>query len=63
MKVAGIIIGIVGAVLFVWHAVKVAMGADLDTVYMSHTVLSLIGGIMVVGGTSLYVIGRRRSRH
>jgi uncharacterized membrane protein YeaQ/YmgE (transglycosylase-associated protein family) len=63
MKIAGIIIGIIGAVLFVWHAVKVVMGTDIDTAYMSHTVLSLIGGVMVLAGTWLYVIGRRRPRH
>lgn len=63
MKVAGIIIGIIGAVLFVWHAVKVVMGTDIDTVFMNHTILSLIGGIMIFAGTWLYVAGRRKPRN
>ena len=62
MKTAGIIIGTIGVVLFVWHAVKVVMGTDMDTAFMSHRVLSLIGGITVLAGTWLYVIGRRRPR-
>ena len=62
MKVAGIIIGIIGAVLFVWHVIKVVMGTDMDTAFMSHRVLSLIGGIKVFAGTWLYVAGRRRPR-
>ncbi len=60
MRIAGIIIGILGAVLFIWHAVKVVMGTDIDSIYASHTVLSLVGGVMVFAGTWLYVLGRRR---
>lgn len=62
MKMVGILIGIAGALLFTWHAVKVVMGTDIDTGYMSHTTLSLLGGILVLVGTGIYTIGRRSAR-
>lgn len=62
MRIAGIIVGIVGAILFTWHSVKVVMGTDMDIGYMSHKTLSLVGGIMIFAGTWVYVIGRRQSR-
>lgn len=62
MKIVGIIIGLVGAGLFIWHSVKVAMGMDIDTGSISHKTLSLVGGIMIFAGTWVYIIGRRRSR-
>lgn len=62
MKVAGVIIGVVGAILFIWHSVKVVMGTDIDTGYMSHKTLSLVGGMLILTGTWVYVIGRRRHR-
>ena len=63
MKIAGIIIGILGTVLFLWHAVKVVTGTDIDSALMSHTVLSLVGGIMIFAGTWVYTLGRRKARH
>ena len=63
MKIAGIIIGIFGAILFIWHAVKVVMGTDIDSGYMNHKILSLVGGIMMFAGIWVYLIGRRRPRH
>ena len=62
MRVAGIIVGILGAVLFIWHSVKVMMGTDITTGYTSHESLSLVGGILMFAGTWLYVTGRRKSR-
>lgn len=62
MKIAGIIVGAIGAILFVWHYVNVAMGRDVDTRYISHQTLSLVGGIIIFLGIGIYVIGRRRSR-
>ena len=63
MKIAGIIVGFIGAGLFIWHSITVLMGTDLDTGYMRHGFLSLIGGIVMFAGTWLYVAGRRRTRH
>lgn len=63
MRIAGIIIGIFGAILFVWHAVKVVMGTDVNSGYMDHKVLSLVGGLMMFAGIWLYIVGRRRPRH
>ena len=62
MRIAGIIIGILGAVLFIWHAIKVVTGTDTDSPDMSHTVLSLMGGVMIFAGTWLYITGRRKPR-
>lgn len=62
MKIVGMIIGVVGGLLFIWHSVKVVMGTDIDTGYMSHKTLSLVGGILIVAGTGVYVVGRRRRR-
>jgi hypothetical protein len=63
MKIAGIMVGIIGALLFIWHAVKVVMGTDVNSTLTDHTVLSLAGGVIVLAGICLYAIGRRRSRH
>ncbi len=60
MKIAGIVVGILGAILFIWHSVTVLMGTDLDTGYMRHGFLSLIGGVVMFAGIWIYVIGRRK---
>ena len=60
MKIVGIIIGILGTVLFLWHVAKVVAGTDIDSAFMSHKVLSLVGGIMILAGTWMYAIGRRK---
>ena len=61
MKTIGIIIGTIGAALFVWHSVKVVMGTDYGGSGLSnHQLMSLVGGILVVAGTGVYILGRRR---
>lgn len=70
MKIAGIIVGFIGAGLFIWHSIAVLMGTDLDNLigtqlemgYMRHGFLSLIGGVIMFAGTWLYVAGRRKPR-
>ena len=60
IKIIGILVGILGAGLFVWHMVKVVMNTDYNTVYSSHQILSLVGGILIIVGTGLYIWGKRR---
>lgn len=62
MKLVGIITAIVGALLFLWHLVKVATGTDVERGITTHHVLSLVGGILVIVGTGIYISGRRRKR-
>ena len=62
MKNLGIIVGIIGAVLFVWHSVKVINGTDVGLGMWNHQTLSLIGGIMILIGTGIYILGRKRGR-
>lgn len=62
MKTVGILVGVFGAALFIWHSIKVVVGTDIDSGYMSHKTLSLVGGILILVGTGIYALGRRRTR-
>lgn len=62
MKIGGIIVGIIGALLFVWHLVKVMTGADEGTGITTHHVMSLVGGVLMFAGIWLYIAGRKRRR-
>lgn len=62
MKNLGIIVGVIGAVLFIWHMIKVMNGTDVGFGIWNHQTLSLIGGILVLIGTASYILGRRRRR-
>ncbi len=62
MKNLGIIVGISGAMLFVWHSIKDINGTDVGFGMWNHQTLSLIGGILVLIGTGIYILGRRRGR-
>ena len=59
MKLAGIIIGVVGAILFVWHLIKVFLGTEEQTGYFTHHVLSLVGGVLAFAGIWLWIKGHR----
>ena len=62
MKLAGIIVGLDGAALFVWHLVKVLTGTDTGAPPFTHHVMSLIGGVLMFVGIWLYAAGKRRAR-
>lgn len=62
MKIGGIIVGIIGALLFVWHLAKVMTGADAGTGITTHHVMSLVGGVLMFAGIWLYIAGRKRRR-
>lgn len=61
IKMIGILVGIFGAGLFLWHSVKVATNQDYDgQTFGTHQWLSLIGGLLILLGTAIYIIGRER---
>lgn len=62
MKIGGIVIGLAGAALFVWHLSRVLAGADQGQGPYTHHVPSLVGGVLMFLGVWLYVVGRRRAR-
>lgn len=62
MKVAGIIVGVIGATMFVWHLVKVVMGLEEQTGMFTHHILSLVGGILVFAGIWLWIKGHRKQK-
>ncbi len=63
MKMIGIIVGVAGAILVVWHSVNVVMGRDQDgSGFGNHRIMSLVGGILVFVGIWIYTVGRKRSR-
>lgn len=59
MKTFGIIVGVLGAALFVWHLVKVFLDAEQESGVFTHHWLSLIGGILMLAGIGIYIVGRR----
>ena len=63
MKIIGTIIGTLGVMFFVWHAIKVVNGTDYGSSGLSnHQLMSLVGGILIIIGTAIYILGRRRGR-
>lgn len=62
MKILGIIVGIIGAILFVWHLIKVMLDKETNTGIFTHHIMSLVGGILIIVGTGIYILGRRRKR-
>lgn len=62
MKLAGIIVVLVGTALFVWHLIKVLSGTDTGPPPFTHHVMSLIGGVLMFVGIWLYAAGKRRAR-
>ena len=62
MKTGGLIIGIIGATLFVWHLIKVGVNPDYEG-YASHQVMALNAVILIIFGTVIYFMGRRRLKH
>ncbi len=63
MKMTGIVVGVLGVMFFVWHAIKVVNGTDYGSSGLSnHQLMSLVGGILIIIGTAIYILGRRRGR-
>ena len=62
MKLIGILVGILGAALLVWHSVKVATNAESNAGMTTHHLLSLAGGILIIVGTGIYIFERRRGK-
>lgn len=63
MKLAGIIVGIVGAIMFVWHLVKVLLGVEEQPGVFTHHWLSLIGGILAFAGIWLWIKGHPKEKN
>lgn len=59
MKLVGIIIGVVGAAMFVWHLVKVLLGTETQTGAFTHHWLSLVGGVLAFAGILIWIKGHR----
>ena len=62
MKIIGILIGTLGTLLFAWHSIRVINGTDVGFGMWNHQTLSLVGGILILIGTGIYILGRRRGR-
>lgn len=62
MKTGGMIVALIGAVLFFWHGVKVVMGTDDGPPPFTHHWMSLLGGVLLFIGIWIYAVGRRRAR-
>ena len=62
MKTGGIMIGIIGATLFIWHLVKVVSNPDYEG-YASHQVMAVNAVVLIIFGTVLYFMGKRRTKH
>lgn len=63
IKMIGILVGVFGLGLFVWHMVKVMTKQDYDGQgFITHQWLSLIGGLLILLGTAVYIIGRERRK-
>ncbi|MFZ1700976.1 MAG: hypothetical protein WBO10_04425 [Pyrinomonadaceae bacterium] len=62
MKLTGIIVGVVGAIMFVWHLFKVFTGMEEQTSFFTHHILSLVGGILAFVGIWLWIKGHRRQK-
>ncbi len=59
MKTGGIVISIIGVVLFAWHLIRVSSDPDYIG-YASHQVMSVNGVLVFVFGLTLYFMGRWR---
>ena len=57
MKTGGIVVGIIGVSLFLWHLVRSNPNYEG---YASHQVMSIDAVILIIVGTFLYIIGKRR---
>ena len=62
MRVGGLVIGIAGIVLFLWHLLRAAMASDPRSGYDSHQVMSVDSAILLGLGIIFYFLGRHRHR-
>lgn len=61
MRTGGIVIGIIGAVLFVWHVLRVTSQPDYEG-YASHQVMSVNAAVLLIFGAVIYFMGTRRMK-
>jgi uncharacterized membrane protein YidH (DUF202 family) len=62
IKIIGILVGVFGLALFVWHLVKAATNEEASQSFGTHHLLSLTGGILILVGTGIYIVGRGRRK-
>ena len=62
IKMIGILVGVFGLGLFVWHLVQVAINQDQGEGFGTHHLLSLTGGLLILAGTAIYIVGRGRKK-
>lgn len=60
MKFVGIIMGILGAPMFILHLVEVYLKGGESPGMLTHHWLSLLSGGAMITGIVFYVIGRRQ---
>lgn len=60
IKIIGILVGITGLGLFAWHQVKVATDTETSQGFGTHHLWSLVGGLLILAGTAIYIVGRGR---
>ena len=61
MKTGGIVVGIIGVTLLIWHLVKVMSNPNYEG-YASHQVMSVDAVILIIVGIGLYIFGKRNQR-
>ena len=62
MQLGGVIIGIGGVLLFLWHLFRGASALDPGVGYSSHQVMSADSIILVLLGIIFFFLGRHRKR-
>ena len=60
MKIGGIVIGIIGVMLFFWHLFRGEFDPNYHFGYASHQVMSVDSLILIAAGTVFYFWGKRR---
>ena len=61
MRIGGIVIGVIGILLFFWHLFRGEVDPDYHLGYASHQIMSVDSLILIGAGAVFYFWGRRRS--